>query len=212
MSRAAAAAIRAARAVRGPKGERCPLCASPLPPQHEHLLDLGSQAQPHRELSCACQGCALVLADVGVRWRRLPDRGERLEIALDPSDWARLGVPVDLAFVVVQADGGVEATYPSRAGALRSTLPLDAWPSLVARHPVLATLRPEVEGLLVHRTAEAGPGLTCWRLPLDRCYAVIGHLRSMQRLSLGPDIQTDVAAWVEHLALPCADLPCGDLP
>ncbi len=72
------------------------------------------------------------------------------------------------------------AFYPGPAGATESLLPLDTWADLVAGEPVLATLLPDVEALLVRSTAgDADP--ECYVVPIDACYELVGRLRRLWR-------------------------------
>ena len=66
-------------------------------------------------------------------------------------------------------------------GATESLLELDAWEALEAANPVLATLEPDVEALLVNRARGAREH---WLVPIDECYALVGLIRTRWR---GPD-------------------------
>ena len=60
-------------------------------------------------------------------------------------------------------------------GATESLLELDAWRELEAANPVLATLEPDVEALLVNRARGARRH---WIVPIDDCYALVGLIRT----------------------------------
>ena len=69
--------------------------------------------------------------------------------------WAGFRIPIGLAFLFRSSvTGGMVAFYPSPAGATECELALDAWDELVALNPLLETLEPDVEGLILNRLAE----------------------------------------------------------
>jgi hypothetical protein len=59
-------------------------------------------------------------------------------------------------------------------GPTESQLELDAWAELEAANPILRTLSPDVEALLVNRVRGARQQ---WIVPIDECYALIGLIR-----------------------------------
>jgi Family of unknown function (DUF5947) len=155
--------------------ERCDLCAELLATGHRHLLDLGD-----RRLLCACRACSILFDRNGAgggHYRLVPDRSRVVvDLDLDDVTWQSFGIPVELAFFFHSspADQTV-AFYPSPLGATESLLDLDAWDDLVAANPVVATLEPDVEALLVNR-ALGEPEF--WLLPVDRCYELVGLVRT----------------------------------
>ena len=161
-----------------PDGERCDMCAEPIGPEHGHVVNLSS-----RQLLCACRPCYLLFTDehAELHYRAVPDRyldfgGQ----ALDERAWDELQIPVGLAFLFRNsAQDRVVAFYPGPAGATESELPLDAWAQILDRRPELAALRPDVEALLVRRTADGAGG--CWLVPIDACYELVGQLRTRWR-------------------------------
>ncbi|MET0415446.1 MAG: DUF5947 family protein [Actinoplanes sp.] len=162
--------------------ERCDLCAVSLGPEHPHLVDVRS-----RRLLCGCRPCALLFSDerADLRYRTIPDRYLSLG---DPLDEVEL--PVGLAFVFRNsAQDRMVACYPGPAGATESELPLPAWTRLVERHPALATLRPDVEALLI-RPAD------CHLVPIDACYELAGTLRTLwQGFDGGPAAHAAIDAF-----------------
>ena len=52
-------------------GERCEMCAQPIPDEHQHVVGLESRA-----LMCTCRGCYLLFSDqhATLRYRAVPDR------------------------------------------------------------------------------------------------------------------------------------------
>jgi hypothetical protein len=155
--------------------ERCDLCAEPVPPEHRHLIDV-----QERRLLCACQACAILFDHAGAgggRYRLLPRDSRALPgFDLDDALWRSLDVPVELAFFFSSSTAGkVVAFYPAPAGATESLLQLEAWDELVRRNPVLETMEPDVEALLVNRT---GGSAQHWLVPVDRCYELVGLIRT----------------------------------
>jgi len=118
----------------------------------------------------------------GRRYRGLPERCLALpRPGLSPALWASLQIPVGVAFLFHSTgQGGVVAFYPSPAGATESLLPLDAWEELLAEHPVLSTLESDVEALLVRNERGDADG-EAYVVPIDVCYELVGHLRSLWR-------------------------------
>lgn len=155
-------------------GEACELCAEPLPGWHRHVVDL-----ERRGMLCACQGCSLLFTDVtdtDARYRTVPDR--YLGVApftMAPQTWAALQIPVGMAFVV--GNTRLERTvafYPSPGGATESELPMAAWADIVAANPGLDRVEPDVEAVLIRTD---GPQPSCFVVPVDRCYELVGVMR-----------------------------------
>jgi Family of unknown function (DUF5947) len=189
---------RTAAAEREEAQERCDLCGEPIPPAHRHLLDLSS-----RELLCACRACA-VLFDRreagGVHYRLVPDRRLCLEgFALEDADWANLRIPVDMAFFFHSGQAErVQAYYPSPMGATESLLELAAWEDLERANPVLHTLEPDVEALLVNRARGARQHFI---VPIEDCYRLVGVIRTRWRgLSGGAEVWVEIEEFFEELS------------
>ena len=161
-------------------GERCEMCATPIPDDHDHVVDL-----EQRSLQCTCRGCYLLFAPDGAggsRYRAVPDRFLSFpEFALSPGQWDGLQIPVSVAFFFLNSTlERVAAFYPGPAGATESLLSLDTWAEVVAANPGLATLVPDVEAFLV-RSDRAGGGTECYLVPIDACYELVGQLRRLWR-------------------------------
>jgi hypothetical protein len=158
--------------------ERCELCGEVIPANHRHLLDLRS-----RELMCACQACKILFdrkeAGVG-HYRLVPDRRLRIEgFRLEDEDWAALEIPVDMAFFFHSTrDERVSAFYPSPAGPTESLLRLDAWQDIERANPVLRSLEPDVEALLVNRARGARQHFI---VPIEDPYRLVALIRSRWR-------------------------------
>lgn len=154
-------------------GESCELCGAVLDDRHAHLVDLETHT-----LRCTCRPCALLFtsADAGNRYRTVPERVERLDVAIDDTEWQRLQIPVGIAFFFQPANTArAVAFYPGPAGATQSLLPLEDWEALASRHPRLAALAPDLEALLVRRRAPGG--FDGFLVPIDRCYELVGRIR-----------------------------------
>src|SRR4051794_18294548 len=114
VSRLAAIAQRGAEPAAAPAAvlDSCELCAEPIGPEHDHLLDLESG-----EVLCACQGCRILMGREGAGGRhyRLIGRRRRSlpDLRFDDLTFAALGIPVDMAFF----------TYASPAGRMRALYP-----------------------------------------------------------------------------------------
>jgi hypothetical protein len=158
--------------------EQCELCSEPIPSEHRHLVDLNS-----RELMCACRACTILFdrsAAGGGHYRLVPDRRLRLpDFELDELRWAALQIPVDMAFFFRNSQAGrVMAFYPSPAGPTESLLELGAWEEIERANPVLASLEPDVEALLVNRARGARD---YYVVPIDDCYLLVALIRMRWR-------------------------------
>lgn len=164
---------------------RCELCSAELRPDHEHLLELSK-----RELLCACYACAVLFdAHRSGLYRRVPQRVWRLTgFELPDHLWARLSIPAQLAFLVVEAspEAAVRAMRPSRAGATESRPAPATWQAILADNPVLRRMQPEVEALLVNRL---GGHRDYYLVPIDACYRLVALIRTHWRgLSGGSEL------------------------
>ncbi len=153
----------------------CELCGAALEAGHRHVADL-----EHSVLRCTCRACALLFSQEGAargRYRLVSDRYLRLPTGtIPPALWARLGIPVDVAFFLSGAEGGrVAAFYPGPAGAVESELPLGAWEEAVDASAQLGSVAPGVEAVLARVTSV---GIEAFVVPVDACYELVGRLRS----------------------------------
>jgi len=179
--------------------ERCDLCSAPIAPEHRHLLDVTT-----RELMCSCQACSVLFdraaAGAGGRhYRLVPDRRLRIEdFAMDDVAWADLRLPVDMAFFFASSEAArVQAFYPGPMGATESLLGLEAWRALEAANPVLATLEPDVEALLVHR---ARGERRQYIVPISDCFELAGLIRTRWRgLTGGREVWEEIARFYDGL-------------
>ncbi len=162
-----------------PAGEVCEMCTVPIPDEHQHVVDVAN-----RSLMCACRPCYLLFTAEGaeLRFRAVPDRYLSFpDFQLGPGQWDQLEIPVGLAFFFYNSTQERSvAFYPGPAGATESELPLETWQAVLASNPELARLSPDVEALLV-RTPERGGSVSCYLVPIDACYELVGQLRSVWR-------------------------------
>ena len=187
--------VRARQAV-----EHCELCGQTIAAEHDHLVEIAA-----RRVVCACQACALLFdRDEAVKYRRVPRRVLSLvDFQLSDGGWDELLIPIGLAFFFRStAAERVVAMYPSPAGATESLLSLDAWCNLAAANPVLDTMLPDVEALLVNRL---GPirGFAAHQYflaPIDQCYRLVGLIRARWRgLSGGTEVWQEIQRFFAEL-------------
>lgn len=153
--------------------ERCELCSTELPTEHEHLVDIST-----RQLTCACQACAILFSGkANAKYRRVPRRIRYLaDFQLSDAQWDSLLIPISMAFFFrSSAAGKVIALYPSPAGATESLLDFDSWDEIWRDNPVLDEMEPDTEALLVNRVRGAAE---YYLLPIDECYKLVGIIRT----------------------------------
>ena len=164
---------------------RCELCAVAIAESHLHLLE-----PANGRLLCACLACA---HSAGARpqgrfgWfpagsRRCPSSASAKANGMRSacrSTWPG-------CFTAPQPGGRLRST-PVRPARRNRWWPPDAWAALVARNPVLSDLESDVEGLLVNRISGRRG---YYRVPIDRCYELVGLIRTQWRGWSGGD-----AAW-----------------
>jgi hypothetical protein len=179
---------------RGQAAGRCGLCGIAIPGEHRHVLAVADQM-----VRCACRACGLLFeqdAAANGRYRLVPQRRIRLEAGADVT--GGMSVPVGLVFLVPQPDGAVVTNYPSPLGVTRSVLDPADWPQLTARWPVLATMTPHVEAVLLNSARGARD---CWLVPIDDCYRLVAVIRQHWKgLSGGRDVWPAVGEFFAGLA------------
>ncbi len=180
-----------------PPGERCDYCASPLAPEHGHLIDLHA-----RRIMCACRPCYLVFEPAGAaqgRYKPVPTRyAEVPGFAVSDAAWDALQIPIGLAFFFHNSvEGRTVALYPGPAGATESQLDLAAWNDVAGADPVLATLAPDVEAVVILRH---GGATRCFVVPIDKAYALAGIIRIAWRgFDGGPEAWSKIEAFFAEL-------------
>ncbi|HEX6837366.1 MAG TPA: DUF5947 family protein [Polyangia bacterium] len=175
---------------------RCELCGAAVGERHAHVVEIAQHS-----LMCACSACAVLFRDgggSGGRYRTVPDRVVVASVAArDEAGWARLEIPVRLAFVV-RRDRYI-AFYPSPAGPVEAPLSDAAAAALAALVPSAATLEPEVEALLFQRSP-AGE-TRAFVVPLDACYELVGLVRRHWRgFDGGDEARAAIDAFLARLA------------
>jgi hypothetical protein len=153
--------------------ERCEMCSVALPREHEHLVDVSN-----RQLTCACQACAILFSGkVNPRYRRVPRRIRYLvDFQLTEAQWESLLIPIGMAFFFNSSVAEkVIALYPSPAGATESLLDFESWDEFRRSNPVLDEMEPDTEALLVNRVRGSSE---YYLLPIDECYKLVGLIRT----------------------------------
>lgn len=165
---------RRAMAASAPIEERCELCAEPVPEEHRHLADVAS-----RGILCVCRACSILFdkeaASQG-KYRLIPDRSLYLDgFRLSDARWDSLRIPVGMAFFFHSTPvERVVAFFPSPMGPTESLLHFETWAEIERDNPVLGTMRPDVEALLVNRARGAREHFL---VPVDACYQLVSILR-----------------------------------
>ena len=175
--------------------EQCELCSIGLAHEHPHLLDPAT-----RQLVCCCEACAILFSgQASARYRRVPRRIRALaDFQISDAQWDSLLLPINLAFFFYSSPAEqMVALYPSPAGATESLLDLEGWNDLVRDNPILATLEPDVEALLVNRVGNARH---YYIAPIDECYKLVGLIRSNWRgLSGGAEAWQEIGEFFASL-------------
>lgn len=173
--------------------ERCDLCNTTVPADHRHMLNLYE-----RQIVCVCESCwGLRSGDESFRptgTRTLWLEGFELPEEL----WAQFRIPIGLAFFMHSSvTDCVVAMYPSPAGATESELHFETWSRLIDLNPLLRTLEPDAEGLIVNRMAEPHQFAIA---PIDRCYMLVGLIKaSWEGISGGAAVERAVEGYFEEL-------------
>jgi hypothetical protein len=158
-------------------GGACELCGQPVESGHRHGVDV-----EQRRLLCACRACSIVLGanlDGDGRFRLLPDRVARADDFATAGRWDALGIPVSTAFFFRDSTvDGVVAFYPSPAGATESTLAEGVWEALSEGSKAARDMLPDTEAILVR---DGSDGMEAYLVPVDRCYSLVGLLRTRWR-------------------------------
>lgn len=172
--------------------EQCEFCGTPIPTEHRHMLHLSE-----RRILCACEVCiAERSADAEYR-----PSGQRVvfldELAMADELWARLGIPIGLAFFTINGDTGeTVAFYPSPAGSTECELDIDAWSELCEANPRLE-LEPDAEAFIVNRISDPPQHVI---VPIDECYAMIGAIRvAWEGISGGAEVDVAIEKFFERM-------------
>ncbi len=177
--------------------ERCEFCAAVVDERHGHVADL----HDHR-LLCVCRPCYLLFGPQGAgggRYRGVGEDVRRVEdLELEEVLWDALRIPVDLVFFFRQSDtDGLLSFYPGPGGATESELDLSAWSGIVAANPIVDTVEPDVEAVLLRRHDGA---FSCYLVPVDVCYELVGVVRqSWTGLGGGPEVWSRIGEFFAGL-------------
>ena len=117
--------------------------------------------------------------------------------------------PINMAFFFQSTPRGrAVAIYPSPAGATESLLELEAWNEIAAQNPILTTLEPDVEALLVNRIGRSGDHGPVsgpsdpkhFLVSIDECYKLVGVIRANWRgLSGGKKVWDEIDSYFVDL-------------
>lgn len=192
-----------------PPGERCEMCGEPVGDTHSHVVNTNN-----RSLMCTCRACYLLFThdDAALAYRAVPDRYRSFpDFALTAAQWADLQIPVGMAFFFRHSElARTVAFYPGPAGATESELPLGAWDDIVAANPALAMLVADVEAILVRRTDSR---YSCFLVPIDACYELVGHLRRLWKgFDGGQEAHRQVDEFFAGIAGRSRPVPAGTAP
>lgn len=177
----------------------CELCALPIEEEHGHVVDTAD-----RRLLCTCYACTLLFDGAGEsrgRFAAVPKRYAALPAPVfSDAQWEALGIPIGLAFFFENStDRRITAFYPGPGGATESQLPLDAWDELRAREPIIASMQPDVEAVLVYRPR--GARARSYVVPIDACYELAGIVRTRwSGIQGGDEVHAQVDAFFERIA------------
>lgn len=182
---------------RPPAGERCDFCATPLSPEHSHLIELAE-----RRILCSCRPCYIVFEPEGAaqgKYRAIPTRYREIsEFGITDGQWDALQIPIGLAFFFYNSlEKRMVAFYPSPAGATESLLPLDTWDEIIAQYAAFGQLKPDVEAVLIQRTRETSRAFV---VPIDSAYELVGLIRtSWKGFDGGEDAHRKIAGYFDKL-------------
>ena len=196
------------RAMRPPE-EQCELCSTEIGSNHRHLMDLTKHA-----LLCVCSPCSILFGEPGSgggNYRLVPDRYLLLmDFHMTDEQWDNLMIPVNMVYIFNTSWRAQEslpqtpspqkramAFYPSPAGAMESMLSLEGWDELLSDNPILNSLEPDVEALLINRVQNKGGGADYrehYIVPIDTCFELVGLIRlKWQGLSGGEEVWKAIA-------------------
>jgi len=178
--------------------ERCDFCSAELGELHQHLIE-----PERRRLVCVCGACAILFGSQGeTAYRRVPRRIHYLpDFRMTDAQWEGLLIPIQLAFFFHSSPAGrVIALYPSPAGPTESSLDLAMWDEVAQDNPALKRMSPDVEGLLVNRSALAGAAPDYFIAPIDECFKLAGLIRANWRgLSGGEEVWKEIGRFFADL-------------
>lgn len=155
------------------------MCAAPLAGEEQrHLLDL-----IHHTFLSICNGCALAFGPRGANagtYRLVPTRHLALldfqgtnELGTGPERWGKV------AYLLRSSEAGrILILSLDPAGVRESTFDLECWRTLLKANPLLDSLEPDVEALLINRSAQPP---SSYIVPIDTCSRLLGLLSRCQQ-------------------------------
>jgi len=157
-------------------GEACEMCATPIPEEHGHVVNIES-----RELMCVCRPCYLLFAREGAAQGKYLQVPERYlfdpYFVLDAARWEQIQIPVSMAFFFYNSSlERFVAFYPSPAGATESLLDLDAWRQVMEANTSFEGILPDTEALLLRQEGDDGH-FECYLVPIDKAYELTALVR-----------------------------------
>jgi hypothetical protein len=113
------------------------------------------------------------------------------------AQWNALQIPVGVAFFFHNSPlDRTVAFYPGPAGATESELPLEVWGDIAAANPLVRTLQPDVEALLVRKS----DAIETFIVPIDACYELVGRLRRHWKgFDGGDEARSELAEFFDRL-------------
>jgi Family of unknown function (DUF5947) len=151
-----------------------------------------------RQIVCVCEAC-WALRSGDAEFRPTGTRTTWLEDFELPEElWAQFRIPIGLAFFMHSSvTDCVVAMYPSPAGATESELHFETWGRLVEMNPVLSSLEPDAEALIVNRMSDP-PAFAI--APIDRCYMLVGLVKvAWEGISGGAGVQEAIESYFDGL-------------
>ena len=179
---------------RAAPAEKCDLCGTAVADTHQHLWEAAG-----RKLECVCDACAILFSGDGQKYRRVPRRVRFLpDFRMTDAEWDGLRIPIGVAFLFRNSmSGQIAAIYPSPAGSVESQLTLEAWDDIARVNPQVASMEPDVEGLLVYRV---GTAREHYIIPIDECFKLIGIVRMKWKgLSGGLVVWQEIGKFLDGL-------------
>lgn len=181
--------------------EQCELCSAPIPARHRHLLEVAT-----REMSCVCYACSILFDSASAsagKHRLIPDRRRCLDdFQMSDAQWESLHIPVGVAFLFHSTPAErVCVFYPSPAGSIEALISQATWRELEVSNPILESMTPDVEALLVNRARGARQ---YFLVPIDDCYRLVALIRLRWKgLSGGSEVWQEIDEFFAALQSTC---------
>lgn len=173
--------------------EVCNFCGKIIPADHRHFINLET-----RKFMCACEICTITQSIHG-NFKIIPQRYHYLsDFNMPEALWSEFLIPVNMAFFVFSSkENGIVAYYPAAAGATESKLKMEAWKKVQEINPVVNSLMPDLEALLVNRLGDEGE---YYIVPIDSCYKLIGIIRlNWKGINGGREVQDATHIFFDEL-------------